>query len=79
MSRSWLFASNIRKPSGKARHQARLHVLFREGLHRSTPADPQINAEVSRHDIVYRNYYDIGIAVGGGKGLVVPVLRNATE
>src|SRR4051812_8103647 len=38
---------------------------------------PQINAEVRGHDIVYRNYYDIGIAVGGGKGLVVPVVRNA--
>src|SRR5436309_4595028 len=38
---------------------------------------PQINAEVRGHDIDYRNYYDIGIAVGGGKGLVVPVLRNA--
>jgi 2-oxoglutarate dehydrogenase E2 component (dihydrolipoamide succinyltransferase) len=38
---------------------------------------PQLNAEVRGHDIVYRNYYDIGIAVGGGKGLVVPVLRNA--
>jgi 2-oxoglutarate dehydrogenase E2 component (dihydrolipoamide succinyltransferase) len=38
---------------------------------------PQINAEVRGHDIVYRNYYDIGIAVGGGKGLVVPVIRNA--
>jgi len=38
---------------------------------------PQINAEVRGHDIVYRNYYDIGIAVGGGKGLVVPILRNA--
>jgi 2-oxoglutarate dehydrogenase E2 component (dihydrolipoamide succinyltransferase) len=38
---------------------------------------PQINAEVRGHDIVYRNYYDIGIAVGGGKGLVVPVIRHA--
>jgi 2-oxoglutarate dehydrogenase E2 component (dihydrolipoamide succinyltransferase) len=38
---------------------------------------PQINAEVRGHDVVYRNYYDIGIAVGGGKGLVVPVIRNA--
>jgi len=38
---------------------------------------PQLNAEVRGHDIAYRNYYDIGIAVGGGKGLVVPVLRNA--
>ena len=40
-------------------------------------AVPQLNAEVRGHDIVYRNYHDIGIAVGGGKGLVVPVLRNA--
>jgi 2-oxoglutarate dehydrogenase E2 component (dihydrolipoamide succinyltransferase) len=38
---------------------------------------PQVNAEIRGHDIVYRNYYDIGIAVGGGKGLVVPVVRNA--
>jgi 2-oxoglutarate dehydrogenase E2 component (dihydrolipoamide succinyltransferase) len=38
---------------------------------------PQVNAEIRGNDIVYRNYYDIGIAVGGGKGLVVPVLRNA--
>jgi 2-oxoglutarate dehydrogenase E2 component (dihydrolipoamide succinyltransferase) len=38
---------------------------------------PQINAEIRGYDVVYRNYYDIGIAVGGGKGLVVPILRNA--
>ena len=38
---------------------------------------PQINAEIRGHDIVFHNYYDIGIAVGGAKGLVVPVLRNA--
>ncbi len=38
---------------------------------------PQINAEIRGDNIVYRNYYDIGIAVGGGKGLVVPVVRNA--
>jgi len=38
---------------------------------------PQVNAEVRGSDIVYRNYFDIGIAVGAGKGLVVPVLRNA--
>ena len=40
---------------------------------------PQVNAEVRAKEIVYRNYYDIGIAVGGGKGLVVPVLRNAEQ
>jgi 2-oxoglutarate dehydrogenase E2 component (dihydrolipoamide succinyltransferase) len=38
---------------------------------------PQVNAEIRGDQIVYRNYYDIGIAVGGGKGLVVPVIRNA--
>jgi 2-oxoglutarate dehydrogenase E2 component (dihydrolipoamide succinyltransferase) len=38
---------------------------------------PQVNAEVREPHIVYKNYYDIGIAVGGGKGLVVPILRNA--
>jgi 2-oxoglutarate dehydrogenase E2 component (dihydrolipoamide succinyltransferase) len=38
---------------------------------------PQVNAEVRGDSIVYRNYHDIGIAVGGGKGLVVPIVRNA--
>ena len=38
---------------------------------------PQINAEVRGSDIVFRRYYDIGVAVGGGRGLVVPVLRGA--
>lgn len=38
---------------------------------------PAINAEVRGTDILYKNYYDIGIAIGSGKGLVVPILRNA--
>ncbi|HEX6765189.1 MAG TPA: 2-oxoglutarate dehydrogenase complex dihydrolipoyllysine-residue succinyltransferase [Polyangiaceae bacterium] len=38
---------------------------------------PALNAEVRGTDIVYKNHYDIGIAVGGGKGLAVPVVRNA--
>jgi 2-oxoglutarate dehydrogenase E2 component (dihydrolipoamide succinyltransferase) len=38
---------------------------------------PVVNAEIRGTDVVYRNHYDIGIAVGGGKGLVVPVLRHA--
>ncbi|MDF2439187.1 MAG: hypothetical protein JWN98_171, partial [Abditibacteriota bacterium] len=36
-----------------------------------------INAEIRGTNIVYRNHYDIGVAIGGGKGLVVPVLRHA--
>lgn len=38
---------------------------------------PAVNAEIRGTNVVYRNYADIGIAVGGGKGLVVPVLRDA--
>ena len=47
---------------------------------------PQLNAEIREiaaadgrmlPHIVYKNFYDIGVAVGGGKGLVVPILRNA--
>ncbi|MEP3478293.1 MAG: 2-oxoglutarate dehydrogenase complex dihydrolipoyllysine-residue succinyltransferase [Fuerstiella sp.] len=38
---------------------------------------PAINAQMEGKKLVYHNYCDIGIAVGGGKGLVVPVLRNA--
>jgi len=38
---------------------------------------PAVNAEIRETNIVYHNYYDIGVAVGSGKGLVVPVLRSA--
>ena len=38
---------------------------------------PALNAEIRGDNIVYKHYYDIGVAVGGGKGLVVPILRNA--
>jgi len=38
---------------------------------------PGVNAEVRGSDIVYKDHYDIGDAVGGGKGLVVPVVRDA--
>jgi 2-oxoglutarate dehydrogenase E2 component (dihydrolipoamide succinyltransferase) len=39
--------------------------------------EPDVNAEISGQDIIYKNYYDIGIAVGTERGLVVPVLRDA--
>jgi 2-oxoglutarate dehydrogenase E2 component (dihydrolipoamide succinyltransferase) len=38
---------------------------------------PAVNARIDGNDIVHHQYYDIGIAVSGDKGLVVPVLRNA--
>jgi 2-oxoglutarate dehydrogenase E2 component (dihydrolipoamide succinyltransferase) len=38
---------------------------------------PNVNAEIDGDDIIYKNYYDIGIAVGTDRGLVVPVVRDA--
>jgi 2-oxoglutarate dehydrogenase E2 component (dihydrolipoamide succinyltransferase) len=38
---------------------------------------PQLNAMIDESEIVYHNYFDVGIAIGTEKGLVVPVLRNA--
>ena len=40
-------------------------------------AFPQINAEIQGDEIVYKNFYDIGMAVGAEGGLVVPVIRDA--
>ncbi|MBZ5712012.1 2-oxoglutarate dehydrogenase complex dihydrolipoyllysine-residue succinyltransferase [Nannocystis pusilla] len=40
---------------------------------------PAVNAEIRGDDIVYKRYYDVGVAVGGGKGLVVPVVRGADQ
>lgn len=40
---------------------------------------PQVNASIDGDDIVYHHYYDIGVAIGGDKGLVVPVVRNADQ
>lgn len=37
---------------------------------------PAVNSEIRGNNIVYKHYQDIGIAIGGGKGLVVPILRN---
>ena len=57
----------------ETRRQARASCRFS-----SRPASthlaayPEVNAEVRGNDIVYHNYYDIGVAVGGERGLVVP-------
>lgn len=40
---------------------------------------PAVNAEIDGTDIVYKNFYDIGVAVGSPQGLVVPVLRDADK
>lgn len=51
--------------------------FFVKAVIEALKAHPAMNAEIRGDDIVYKNYFDIGVAVGGGKGLVVPILRNA--
>lgn len=40
---------------------------------------PEVNAEIDGTDLIYKNYYHIGVAVGAPKGLVVPVIREADQ
>jgi 2-oxoglutarate dehydrogenase E2 component (dihydrolipoamide succinyltransferase) len=40
---------------------------------------PQVNARIDGDDLVYQHFYDLGIAIGGEKGLVVPVIRDADK
>jgi 2-oxoglutarate dehydrogenase E2 component (dihydrolipoamide succinyltransferase) len=40
---------------------------------------PSVNAEINGDEIIYKNYYDLGVAVGTEQGLVVPVVRNADQ
>ena len=76
------FVMNIRKKYKEAfigKYDAKLGFMsfFIKAAVDGLKAIPQINAEIRGKNIVYKNYYDIGVAVGGGKGLVVPVIRNA--
>lgn len=62
-----------------ARYQAKLGFMsfFVRAVIEALKETPAVNAEIRDKNLVYRNYFDIGIAIGGGRGLVVPVLRNA--
>jgi 2-oxoglutarate dehydrogenase E2 component (dihydrolipoamide succinyltransferase) len=50
--------------------------LFTKAAVQALKELPAVNAEISGDEIVYKNYYDIGIAVGTEQGLVVPVIRD---
>lgn len=66
------------KDAFQQKHGVKLGFMsfFAKATVESLKRFPAVNAEVRGNDVVYRSYYDIGIAIGGGKGLVVPVLRN---
>jgi 2-oxoglutarate dehydrogenase E2 component (dihydrolipoamide succinyltransferase) len=65
----------------QARYQIKLGFMsfFVKATVEALKDTPQLNAEIRGTNIVYRDYFDIGIAIGGGRGLVVPVLRNAEQ
>lgn len=72
----------LRKEFGEAfqeKHETKLGFMsfFVKASVEALKQFPAVNAEIQGTNIVYHNYCDIGIAIGGGKGLVVPVLRNA--
>jgi 2-oxoglutarate dehydrogenase E2 component (dihydrolipoamide succinyltransferase) len=73
---------NLRKEiqdTFQARHGVKLGFMsfFVKAVVEGLKLVPQLNAEIRGDDILYKHYFDIGVAIGGGKGLVVPVLRNA--
>jgi len=72
----------LRKKYGEyflKRHNVKLGFmsLFVRACCQALQEYPDVNASIEGDDIVYHNFCDIGIAVGGEKGLVVPVLRDA--
>ncbi|MCX7849595.1 2-oxoglutarate dehydrogenase complex dihydrolipoyllysine-residue succinyltransferase [Thermus sp.] len=72
----------LRKELGEAfqkKHGVKLGFMsfFVKAVVQALKEIPELNAEIRDNTIVYHRYYDIGIAVGGGEGLVVPVLRDA--
>ncbi|MEA2696732.1 MAG: hypothetical protein QOI66_1003, partial [Myxococcales bacterium] len=60
-------------------HNVKLGFMsfFVKGAIEALKTFPSVNAEIRGTDVIYKDHYDIGVAVGGGKGLVVPVVRDA--
>jgi 2-oxoglutarate dehydrogenase E2 component (dihydrolipoamide succinyltransferase) len=75
---------DIRKRHQEAfekKHGARIGFMsfFTKACVTALKAFPAVNGEIDGDDLVYKNFYDIGIAVGSPQGLVVPVLRDADK
>jgi len=65
----------------QAKHGVKLGFMsfFIRAAVEALKAFPQINAEIDGEDVIFKHYYDIGVAVSGSRGLVVPVVRNADK
>ncbi|MFZ2031959.1 MAG: 2-oxoglutarate dehydrogenase complex dihydrolipoyllysine-residue succinyltransferase [Vitreimonas sp.] len=72
-------ARNKYKDTFEKRHGVKLGFMsfFVKACIAALKEIPNVNAEIDGTDIIYKNYYDIGIAVGTDRGLVVPVVRDA--
>lgn len=69
------------KDAFKAKHGVNLSFMsfFTKASIAALKAIPEVNAQIDGKDVIYHDYYDIGIAVGTERGLVVPVIRNADQ
>ncbi len=69
------------KDSFEKKHGTKLGFMgfFTKAVIAALKDIPAVNAEIDGNDLVYKNYYNIGIAVGTEKGLVVPVVRDADQ
>jgi 2-oxoglutarate dehydrogenase E2 component (dihydrolipoamide succinyltransferase) len=69
------------KDSFKSKHGVGLSFMsfFTRASVLALKAVPEVNALIDGRDVVYRDYFDIGIAVGTERGLIVPVVRNAGD
>ncbi len=69
------------QPLFQERHGVKIGFMsfFVKAAVEALRAFPNVNAEAKGADILYKDHYDIGVAVGGGKGLVVPVLHDADQ
>ena len=69
------------KDAFEKKHSAKLGFMgfFVKACVQALKEIPAVNAEIDGADLVYKNYYHIGIAVGTNKGLIVPVVRDADK
>jgi 2-oxoglutarate dehydrogenase E2 component (dihydrolipoamide succinyltransferase) len=69
------------KDAFEAAHEVRLGFMgvFVQAAIQALREFPAVNAEIDGTDIIYKNYYNIGVAVGTPQGLVVPVIKDAGE
>jgi 2-oxoglutarate dehydrogenase E2 component (dihydrolipoamide succinyltransferase) len=70
---------NRYKDAFEKKHGAKIGFMsfFTRAVTQALKELPAVNAEIDGNDIVYKNFYHVGIAVGTDKGLVVPVIRDA--